>query len=140
MLLAPRQIGRRQPPMELSGGNDSQTYSSGGVNYKSVTFTSSGTLTVANRGGSVDYISIGGGGGGGNNGMGEGGTCAGAGGAGGVYWNTGLGVSVGTYTITVGGGGAGASSGAGIYDMIGATGSANPYLMGGALLGGLGSA
>ena len=34
----------------------------------------------------------------------------------------------------------GASSGAGIYDMIGATGSANPYLMGGALLGGLGSA
>jgi len=33
----------------------------------------------------------------------------------------------------------GASSGAGIYDMIGATGSANPYLMGGALLGGLGS-
>jgi hypothetical protein len=33
----------------------------------------------------------------------------------------------------------GASSGAGIYDMLGATGSANPYLMGGALLGGLGS-
>ena len=33
----------------------------------------------------------------------------------------------------------GASAGAGIYDMIGATGSANPYLMGGALLGGLGS-
>lgn len=33
----------------------------------------------------------------------------------------------------------GASSGAGIYDMINATGSANPYLMGGALLGGLGS-
>ena len=33
----------------------------------------------------------------------------------------------------------GASTGAGIYDMIGATGSANPYLMGGALLGGLGS-
>lgn len=33
----------------------------------------------------------------------------------------------------------GASSGAGIYDMIGATGSANPYLMGGALLGGLGA-
>lgn len=33
----------------------------------------------------------------------------------------------------------GASSGAGIYDMLGATGSANPYLMGGALLGGLGA-
>ena len=33
----------------------------------------------------------------------------------------------------------GASTGAGIYDMINATGSANPYLMGGALLGGLGS-
>lgn len=33
----------------------------------------------------------------------------------------------------------GASTGAGIYDMIGATGSANPYLMGGALLGGLGT-
>lgn len=33
----------------------------------------------------------------------------------------------------------GASTGAGIYDMINATGSANPYLMGGALLGGLGT-
>ena len=33
----------------------------------------------------------------------------------------------------------GASTGAGIYDMIGATGGANPYLMGGALLGGLGT-
>jgi len=34
----------------------------------------------------------------------------------------------------------GASTGAGIYEMLGATGSANPYLWGGALLGGLGSA
>tara|TARA_R100001594_G_scaffold115075_1_gene149958 strand:+ start:3353 stop:4180 length:828 start_codon:yes stop_codon:yes gene_type:complete len=33
----------------------------------------------------------------------------------------------------------GASAGAGIYDMVGATGSANPYLMGGALLGGAGA-
>tara|TARA_R100000234_G_scaffold119352_1_gene102044 strand:- start:683 stop:1507 length:825 start_codon:yes stop_codon:yes gene_type:complete len=33
----------------------------------------------------------------------------------------------------------GASTGAGIYDMVNATGSANPYLMGGALLGGLGT-
>ena len=33
----------------------------------------------------------------------------------------------------------GASSGAGIYEMLGQQGSANPYLMGGALLGGLGS-
>ena len=70
--------------MELSGGNSSQTYSSGGVNYKSITFTSSGTLTCTGTNGIIDIMVISGGGGGGNNGLGEGGTHAGAGGAGGM--------------------------------------------------------
>ena len=64
LILAPRQIGRRQPGMELSGGQATQTYSSGGTNYRSVTFTASGQLTVAGKAGIVEIMSIGGGGGG----------------------------------------------------------------------------
>ena len=68
--------------------------------YKIHTFTSSGTLTVTNGTGSVDYLVVAGGGGG------AGASHGGAGGAGGLLTGTGVSLSAGSFSITVGAGGA----------------------------------
>lgn len=75
------------------------TYSSGGTNYKYLTFTSSGTITI-DTAGLADILVVGGGGGGGS-------TAGGGGGAGGHLYATGAYLPVGTLTVTVGAGGAG---------------------------------
>jgi len=94
-----------------TGGTES-TYSSGGVNYRVHTFTSSGTFT-AEGAGAVDYLVVAGGGGGGAGNRGGG---AGAGGyrssvtgessGGGSSAESDLFVTAGSYTVTVGAGGA----------------------------------
>ena len=73
------------------------TYSSGGKNYKYLTFTASGTLTV-DTAGLADILVVGGGGSGA---QGRGG----GGGAGGHLYATGAYLPVGTLTVTVGAGG-----------------------------------
>ena len=83
-----------------SGGTES-TYSSGGVNYKVHTFTSSGTF-IADSAGSVDVLVVAGGGG-----TGAGRYHNGGGGAGGVLYATNYTITAASHTITVGGGGAG---------------------------------
>lgn len=86
----------------------SGTYSDGGVNYKFITFNSSGTLTVTTAG-LADILVIGGGGGGGSsssNGV-AGGSGGGAGGF--VSVTSGF-ITSGSHTITVGGGGVGGAS------------------------------
>lgn len=75
------------------------TYSSGGFNYKYITYTASGTLTTT-KAGFADILIVAGGGGGGNVG--------GGGGAGGHLLITNAYLPVGTLTVTVGAGGAGA--------------------------------
>lgn len=81
-----------------TGGTET-TYSSGGIDYKVHTFTSSGTFQVTAGAKNVDYLVIAGGGGGGR-------PYSGAGGAGG-YIESNVSLNVGTYTVTVGAGGAG---------------------------------
>ena len=51
----PRAIGSRGDRFSASGGTE-QTYSSGGKNYKSHTFTSSGTFVVTGSDGVVDVM------------------------------------------------------------------------------------
>jgi len=134
------------------------TYSSGGKNYKYLTFTSSGTLTV-DTAGLADVLIIGGGGGGGRNRGGGGGggghledtvyleagtltVIVGAGGSSyGAGSNTGVsGVSsqLGTCYFGVGGGGGGGFYGKGMNGGSGGGGGAN-YQSGGAGISGLGS-
>ena len=64
----------------IQGGNE-QTYTVGGVTYKSHIITSSGIVTVTDEAMTVDYLIVGGGGGGG--------CLGGGGGAGGVLTGTG---------------------------------------------------
>ena len=78
------------------------TYSSGGFNYKYLTYTASGTLTVT-RAGLCDLLVIGGGGGGGSSASGNGS----GGGAGGYLEVTDAYLPAGTLTVTVGAGGIG---------------------------------
>ena len=88
----------------VTGGTES-TYTSGGVNYKTHTFTSSGTLTVTGAG-DIEYLVVAGGGAGGN-------AMGGGGGAGGLIHNiggAGLALSPQAYTIVIGTGGAGTAS------------------------------
>jgi hypothetical protein len=75
------------------------TYTSGGIDYKYLTFNSSGTITI-DTAGLADILVVGGGGGGGS-------TAGGGGGAGGHLYATGAYLPVGTLTVTVGAGGAG---------------------------------
>jgi hypothetical protein len=93
-----------ESPLTASGGTVT-TYTSGGVDYKVHTFTSSGTFTV-NASGSLDVLMVAGGGGGGllNN-------VSGGGGAGGVLIGT-IAASPQAYSITIGNGGAVGSNGA----------------------------
>lgn len=89
------------------------TYSSNGANYKYVTFTASGTLTVGISG-TADVLAVAGGGSGGGNGS----TTA-SGGAGGMLEATSTWLPAGTYTVTVGAGGAGNAGGAYDYGTAG---------------------
>ena len=91
------------------------TFTDGGVDYKYLIFTSSGTVTF-DTDGLADFLVVAGGGGGGtwrttntDN--------AGGGGAGGVIDKTGVYVTAGTYTVTVGAGGPGTTRWP--YDAIG---------------------
>lgn len=76
------------------------TYTSGGVNYKYISYTASGTLTVTTAG-FADVLVVGGGGGG----------FWGGGGAGGHYYLTNAYLEAGSLTITVGAGGTSLRSG-----------------------------
>jgi hypothetical protein len=78
------------------------TYSSGGKNYKYLTFNASGTLTV-DTAGLADILLIGGGAGGGS-------TYGGGGGAGAHLYLTSAYLPVGTLTVTIGAGGAGGNT------------------------------
>ena len=97
-----------------TGGTES-TYSSGGVNYKVHTFTSSGTFT-AKSSGTVEYLVVAGGGGGGGDtggGAGAGGyrsSVSGESSGGGTSAESALAINSGNYTVTVGGGGSGSSN------------------------------
>ena len=82
-------------------GGAEASYSSGGVSYKSHTFTSSGSFEVSSAAKSVDYLIVAGGGGGHGSYQSPGG---GGGGAGGMITGTAT-LAPGTYTITVGAGG-----------------------------------
>lgn len=79
------------------------TYTDSGINYKFITYTSSGTLTVT-RDGLADILLIAGGGGGIV-------SSPGGGGAGGYEAYTNAYLTSGTYTITVGAGGSATTNG-----------------------------
>ena len=93
------------------------TYTDTGIDYKYLTFTASGTLTVT-RAGLCDLLIIGGGGGGGRE-------RAGGGGAGGYLAITQGYLPTGTLTVTVGAGGAGGISGSGNNAFMGRNGAAS---------------
>ena len=78
------------------------TYTDGGISYKYITFTGSGSLVV-DRAGFADVLVIGGGGGGS---IGVSGSHFGAGGAAGTVSNGLVFLSQSTHTITIGAGGA----------------------------------
>jgi len=100
-----------QAGFSLSGGI-SNTYSSGGVDYQSHTFLSSGALVVTGTGDIDSMILSGGGGAGSFGGAAEGGFYAGAGGAGGRHISTDTEILPGTYSVVVGAGGTGLGPGA----------------------------
>jgi hypothetical protein len=80
------------------------TYTDGGIDYKYVTFTASGTLTIpTGSDGLADLLIVGGGGGGAN-------WRGGGGGAGAHYYLTDVYLPSGSLTVTVGAGGAGGDS------------------------------
>ena len=83
------------------------TFSSGGVNYKYVTFSSNGSIIV-DRGGLATVLLVGGGAGGGTDAGGGG--ASGGGGAGGML-ETDIYLPAGTHSITVGNGGAASQPG-----------------------------
>jgi len=83
------------------------TFADAGVNYKYITYNSSGTLTITNEG-SIDCCLVAGGGGAHYIGWNR--PLAAAGGGGGFIRQTFF-ITAGTYTITIGAGGAGASNG-----------------------------
>lgn len=84
------------------------TYSSGGVDYKYISFTSSGSLTVTQTG-KADILVVGGGGGASGNAAGR----RASGGAGGYVYHQDFYLEAGTWTVVVGSGGTGQSNAAG---------------------------
>jgi hypothetical protein len=80
-----------------TGGTET-TYSSGGVNYKVHTFTSSGTFSVTGSG-DIEILMVAGGG------SGDGYYYNGGGGAGGLIHNAAFNINAGNHTITIGAGG-----------------------------------
>ena len=95
------------------------TYTSGGLNYKYITYTASGTLTVTTAG-FADVLLVAGGGGGG-----AAVRASGGGGAGGYLEITNAYLPSGTLTVTVGAGGAGGTGGANIRNEAGNNGIAS---------------
>jgi len=99
-LLTPQQIGRRKVAFEATGGT-TQTYTSGGVNYKSHTFLTSSTagnhFVVTNIAGICQALVVAGGGG----------SQDGGGGAGGMLEATNLSFATGEYVVNIGAGGTG---------------------------------
>ena len=109
------------PGIEATGGVVNE-YTDGSTNFRSHTFTSSGTFSISSGNGDVEYLVVAGGGGGG-------GGFAGAGGAGGLKTSvsgvqnaggTPLNAAVlyvtngSSYTVTVGAGGAGGNQRSGV--------------------------
>jgi hypothetical protein len=94
------------------------TYTSGGIDYKYVTFNSTGTLTVTTAG-LADILLVGGGGAGGDE-------YSGGGGGGALVSITSGYLPSGSVTVTVGGGGAGANSSR--AGGIGSTSSVGQYI------------
>jgi hypothetical protein len=92
------------------------TYTSGGVSYKYVSFTSSGTLTVT-RGGLCDVLLVGGGG--------AGATAGAGGGAGGHLYVENAYLPAGSLSVVVGAGGASFASPADFYTIGGNNGIAS---------------
>lgn len=90
-----------------TGGSSTNTYSAGGVSYKSHTFTSSSTFTVTSATDVAADVMVVGGGGGGGGGTGAGG----GGGGGGVVTRTVTLKPNVTYTVTVSGSAAPNASG-----------------------------
>ena len=72
--------------------------------YTIHTFTSSGTFSVSETSGIIDFLVIAGGGGGGHDN-------GGGGGAGGVVWTTSASIATGDHTVTIGAGGAPSAAG-----------------------------
>lgn len=92
----------------VATGGSITSYTSGGVNYKAHTFTSSGTFTISTAGDfhdNIEYLIVAGGGGGGGNRQSVG--CGGGGGAGGMRTGNITSWSAQGYTVTVGSGGSG---------------------------------
>jgi len=83
-----------------AAGGTETTYTAIGVDYKVHTFTSSGTFTVTDASGSIDYLVLAGG-------AGAGGNSGGGGGAGGYRTASGFSIAIGDHTVTIGAGGAG---------------------------------
>lgn len=93
------------------------TYTSGGINYKYITYTASGTLNVTTAG-FADLLVIGGGGSGAQG-------YGGGGGAGGYLSITNAYLPVGSLTVTVGAGGAARTAAVTYTNTVGANGSAS---------------
>lgn len=100
------------PKASASGGNTTNTYTSGGINYKSHIFSSNGTLTVSVAG-IVDFMIVSGGNGGG-------GEYASAGTGGSVCWGKAY-LAAGTYSTIIGAG----------STTVGTTATGNPGGVGG---------
>ena len=97
------------------------TYTDAGINYKYITFTGSGTLTVT-KAGLADVLVVGGGGGCGNGTVEQ----VGGGGAGGYGYFEQVYLSATTKTVTVGNGGAvGAVGGSSRFDIFYSEGGGN---------------
>jgi len=90
---------------QISSGGTRTTYTDGGVTYEVRTFTSSGSLVVANSG-VVDLLVIGGGGAGGCDSANNVNYTGAGGGAGGAYSQTAFYLPAGTHTVTIGAGAA----------------------------------
>ena len=98
-----------------SGGNNTYTYSYGGISYKLHKFTANGTFTL-NGSQALDLFMIGGGGGGGQH-------SGAGGGAGGLVWLTNQTIAAGTHSIVIGSGGQNASTGNASSGTFGAKGT-----------------
>ncbi len=98
-----------------SGGNNTYTYSYGGISYKLHKFTANGTFTLSGSQ-ALDLFMIGGGGGGGQH-------SGAGGGAGGLVWLTNQTIAAGTHSIVIGSGGQNASTGNASSGTFGAKGT-----------------
>ena len=109
-ILVPQNISRRKAGFGVEGDALSDcgtTYTQNGIEYRSCTFTETGSFTVAGDGYIDVMVVAGGGGAGSHSDSGDGGIFGGGGGAGGMLVETNVFVTAGTYDVEVGGGGPG---------------------------------